>query len=308
MDALEVLDLCALGAQQGVPDDVQVPRIFGQGDYQNAWRRHPVQVRAILDALLTGPFPDAGLELLLRSGALAALIPELQALRDLGDDPEAALHKDVWDHTKKVVLGVPATVEMRWSALMHDVGKAQTRAVDRQGRVSFHNHDVVGARAVGSIERRLGLFGKDVALLRTVRSLVLNHLRPAGYSSGWTDSAVRRLLTDLDGMRGFERLLALSRADLTTKNPRKRAAAMRRGDELEARVRELYAADNLPRLPKGTMGIILARSGAAPGPWLGELKEQLEAAMAGGQLSSDLNAESYAAEGLLVLGLGKHAG
>ncbi len=302
MDPLDLLGLCRRAAEEGVPGDLVVPRVFGPSDYWAVWRRDPQAVRAHLDALLCAPRPGDGLELLLRSGALHALVPELVAIRDLGDDPEAALHKDVWDHTKRVVAGVPNLLELRWGALMHDIGKARTRRIER-GKVTFHGHDAVGAKMVDGIQRRLHLFGDDETLLGVVRSLVLNHLRPAQYRHDWADSGVRRLLADVGGPTGFERLMALSRADLTTKNAAKRDKALARGRELEARVDQVFMSDNAPRLPKGTMGIVLERSGRRPGSWLNDIRALLEGEMASGALPTGETIEFYVAEGLRRLDL-----
>lgn len=301
MDPFDLLALIRRAAEEGLPDDVGVSPVFKAGDFEMAWRRAPQAARAQFDAILLAAHPGTGLELLLRSGALHALVPELVAIKDLGDDPAAALHKDVWDHTKKVVSGVPALLELRWGALMHDIGKARTRRVSPQGTVTFHNHDVVGAHMVDGIERRLRLFKGDYALLGTVRTLVLNHLRPAGYKASWTDSGVRRLLADMGGPSGFERLMALSRADLTTKNRGKRDRALARGRELEARVSAIFLADNAPRLPKGAMGDLMSKVDRKPGPWINAVRDALEGAMAAGALPAGREPAFYVAEGLKVL-------
>ena len=301
MDPFDLLALIRRASEEGLPDDVGVSPVFRAGDFEAAWRRSPGSARAQLDAILLAPHPGTGLELLLRSGALHALVPELVAIKDLGDDPAAALHKDVWDHTKKVVSSVPAMLELRWGALMHDIGKARTRRVGPRGTVTFHNHDVVGAKMVDGIERRLGLFKADRSLLLTVRTLVLNHLRPAGYKPSWSDSGVRRLLTDMGGMPGFERLMALSKADLTTKNQAKRDKALARGRELEARVRAVIEADNAPKLPKGTMGDLMTKVDRKPGPWINALRDSLEEAMASGLLPSGKDPSFYVEEGLKIM-------
>ena len=139
MDPLDLLALIRRASDEGLPDDVGVPPVFRAGDFEMTWRRAPKAVREHLDGILLSAYPGKGLELLLRSGALHALLPELTAIKDLGDDPAAALHKDVWNHTKGVVAGVPALVELRWGALMHDIGKARTRRVGPGGVVTFHN-------------------------------------------------------------------------------------------------------------------------------------------------------------------------
>ena len=299
-DPIELLQLCCRAATEGAPEGARVPQLFSSGDYEALWQRNAAQVRRLLDELLCAAHADVGLELLMRGGVLSALFPELAAIKNLGDDPVASLHKDVWEHTKQVVMGVPPVAELRWGSLFHDVGKATTRRVDR-GKVTFHNHDVVGARMVDNVERRLGLFGRDSALHLTVRTLVLNHLRPPAYKKSWTDSGVRRLLADLGGMQNFERLMALSRADLTTKSPTRRARALARARELEERVAQVFMQDNAPRLPKGTMGIIMSKVAARPGRWLNDLRDQLEQAMAVGHLPADQSVDFYVAKGLELL-------
>jgi len=183
---------------------------------------------------------------------------------------------------------------------MHDVGKALTIKFDGR-KVTFHNHDVVGAKLVDRIDRRLNLFCDDKALFSTVRTLVLSHLRPAGYKKTWTDSGVRRLLVDVGGLEGFERLMQLSRADLTTKNPNKRASARAKGDELEARVRAVIAEDAAPKLPKGTMGLIIERRVLPVGPALNLVRNGLEQMLRAGTLPTGNDAEWYATEGLRLL-------
>jgi poly(A) polymerase len=300
MDPIEVLELCVAWASEGAPDDLVVPRLFSAGEFEAMWRKDPKHVRRLLDELLCSAHADDGLELLMKSGALDALFPELVAIKNLGDDPASSMHKDVWDHSKKVVMGVPAIVELRWGALMHDIGKARTRKFDGR-KVTFHNHDIVGSRMVNSIQLRLGLFNDDAALYDTVQVLVLNHLRPASYKKSWSDSGVRRLLVDIGGQLNFERLMTLSRADLTTKNPNKRDRALARARELEARVAEVYAADHAPKLPKGTMGIIIDRKVVPVGPALNVIRDAFEQVLRNGEMSTDRDAEWYATEGLELL-------
>lgn len=300
MHPIEVIEVCRKAAHHGVPKDTFVPRIFTVAEYQQLWRNEPKKVRAILDDLLCAPHADEGLELLLRFDVLYALFPEVSALRGMGDDPSAALHKDVWKHTLAVVTGVKPEVDLRWGALLHDIGKARTRRVVN-GKVTFHNHDAVGARMVDALQHRTNLFADDTALLRTVRYLVLEHLRPAGYNPEWTDSAVRRLITECGDTRFFEKLMNLSRADLTTKNPKKRASCERRADELERRVAEVLVIDSAPKLPKGTMGIIMSKVDRKPGPWLNATRDRLEEAMKNGLLPSNESVDFYVAEGLKLV-------
>src|SRR5579864_3084013 len=106
MDPIQLLELCRKGAFEGAPAHIVVPRLFSTGEFEDAWRREPARLREVLDDILCAEFPGDGLELLLKSGVLHALFPELVAIKNLGDDPASAMHKDVWDHTKQVVAGV----------------------------------------------------------------------------------------------------------------------------------------------------------------------------------------------------------
>lgn len=303
MDPIEVIELCRDAANDSAtaPEGIFIPHPFNTGDYQQLWLREPKRVRRLLDELLCGKNVGEGLELLLRFDVLPALFPEVSAMKDLGD--AEGLHKDVWSHTKSVVSGVPAEVDMRWGALLHDIGKVKTRRFSN-GRVTFHNHDAVGARLVDSLHDRTNLFQDDVALLRTVRYLVLEHLRPASYNNKWSDSAVRRLITECGDVRFFEKLMALSRADLTTKNDRKRKSAGARANELEARVGLAIQAANAPKLPKGTMGVIMSKVDAKPGAWLNELRLLMETMMLEGNLAAGQPVDYYVEAGLGLVNTG----
>jgi poly(A) polymerase len=304
MDPIQLLQLCRKGAFEGAfegaPADIVVPQLFSAGEFEAVWRRDPVAVRNVLDDILCAEFPGDGLELLLKSGVLHALFPELVAIKNLGDDPASAMHKDVWAHTKQVVAGVPNQLELRWGALMHDIGKARTRQVIGK-KVTFHNHDIVGAQMLDRLDQRLDLFCDDATLFTTVRALVLNHLRPASYKKSWGDSGVRRLLVDIGGQRNFERLMMLSRADLTTKNPNKRGRALANAAELEARVKHVYEVDNAPKLPKGTMGVLMSKVATRPGPWLNAVREELEGMLRAGVLDVGKPMEYYVQHGLTLI-------
>jgi len=221
----------------------------------------------------------------------------LVAIKGMGD--AKGLHKDVWAHTKAVVEGVPNKLELRWGALLHDIGKARTRRFVG-GKVTFHNHDVVGAEMVDSIQTRLNLFQDDIALLRTVRYLVLRHLRPANYKRSWSDSAVRRLITECGDKDFFEKLMLLSRADLTTKRFDVREKAKAKADALEQHVAKILETDAIPKLPKFTMGMILERSGKKPGKWLSIVKDELDVKLAHDDIPGGKDPEFYAILGLEI--------
>lgn len=299
-DAIEVLELCSKISVSGSSDSKLLIEPLDEMSYYQLWRTESDKVRTTLNDLLCGDHVMLGLELLSTSGALNALIPEFAEIQHLADDPQSSMHKNVWEHTKQVVASTPAELDLRWGALLHDIGKARTRRIiDR--RVTFHGHDAVGAKMLDSIEHRLHLF-KDESLFATVRALILNHLRPANYKKSWTDSGVRRLLSDLGGMQNFEKLMKLSRADLTTKNMNKRKQAVQRGNELEERVKLVFACDNAPKLPKSTMGIVMSKLPTVkPGRWLNDVRDHLENMMAVGILPLNETPEYYAQHGISLV-------
>lgn len=302
MDAIEIFEICKEAANKGIStnvDNVFVPKLFNEGDYQVLWNGNTQKIRKILDEIMCAEHVGLGLDLLMRFGVFNAIFPEISAMYHLGDD-QRDLHKDVWEHTKAVISGVPNTLELRYGALFHDIGKVKTRRFNA-GRVTFHNHDRVGAKIVDNVNNRTKLFENDVKLLRTVRALVMQHLRPANYNKNWSDSAVRRLVTECGDTNFFEKLMLLSRSDLTTKNQKKRSRAVRNGDELEARVKRVIEIDNAPKLPKGTMGIILEASGKKPGPWLNTLRVKLEEFMKDGSIGVNESVSFYVELGMTFI-------
>ncbi|HEU0129167.1 MAG TPA: HD domain-containing protein, partial [Pseudonocardiaceae bacterium] len=162
---------------------------------------------------------------------------------------------------------------LRFAALMHDVGKPATKAVGAGGRVSFHHHEVVGARLTK--QRLTALkFPKDV--ISAVTGLVALHLRFYGYGRGeWTDSAVRRYVTDAGDL--LPRLHKLTRSDVTTRNRRKALALQRTYDDLEARIERIRAAEDLAAVRPDLDGnAIMELLGLPPGPLVGRAWRHLK--------------------------------
>ena len=226
------------------------------------------EIADALDMLLLSPRPDRGLEVLVRTGTMEALLPEIQAIVGFG---EGIRHKDVWTHTKKVVANTPARTTVRWAALFHDIGKVPTRKFTADGQVTFIGHPEVGARMFNRIARRLEL---PKSKSEPVRFLIAAHLRASAYEKNWTDSAVRRFAKDMDG--ALDDLLDLSKADSTSKYAEK----VRRGTEqinlLAERIEQVKALDAKPKaLPKGLGTAIIDRFNIAPGPGLGRVMSHL---------------------------------
>lgn len=247
-------------------------------------------LRPALDEMIVQKHADAGLDSLLVSGLLETLLPEVQAMVGFGDGEWR--HKDVWKHTKQVVIQAVPRLQVRWSALFHDIGKVKTRTISDSGEVHFFGHAEVGARMFDRLERRARLFSGDEALQKEIRFLVLHHLRASGYEGNWTDSAVRRFAREMGPY--LDDLLCLSRADITTKRPEKKRRGIRQIHELSDRVSELAAVDSqVPPLPKGVGEYLMREFQLPPSKLIGDIKRALEAACDAGEIASGEKSEYY---------------
>jgi len=205
------------------------------------------RVREELVKLLLAPDPVLGLRIMVETGLADHVLPELPALALERDEHHR--HKDVYEHTLTVLeqsidlegrLDGPDFIS-RFAALMHDVGKPRTRRFLADGSVTFHHHDVVGAKLTRKRMQALKFSGDATD---AVAKLVELHLRFHGYGDGqWTDSAVRRYVRDAGDQ--LERLHVLTRADCTTRNERKAERLRRTYDDLEARIERLSAEEEL---------------------------------------------------------------
>jgi poly(A) polymerase len=222
----------------------------------------PERIRDELDKLIVLPRPDAGLWFIVTTGLATQFLPELPGLA-LEQDP-IHRHKDVLAHTIAVVSKTAPDKVLRLAALFHDVGKPRTRAIGPHG-VSFHHHDVVGARMTRSRMEKLRYSAADID---DVSRLVELHLRFHTYQLGWTDSALRRYARDAGPL--LDRLNALTRADCTTRNENKVRALEMRMDELEERLGELREREELASIrPELDGEEVMARLGIGPGPTVG---------------------------------------
>ncbi len=221
------------------------------------------RVRDELDKIVMLPVPSEALWFVVRTGLAGEFMPELPGLA-LEQDP-IHRHKDVLAHTLAVVDKTSPDRLLRLSALFHDVGKPKTRAIT-DGGVSFHHHEVVGARMTRVRMEALRYSSDDVD---TVTRLVELHLRFHTYRLGWTDKAVRRYVRDAG--EHLDRLNELTRCDCTTRNASKARALARRMDELEARISELGEQEELSRLrPDLTGNQVMALLDVPPGPVVGK--------------------------------------
>ncbi len=220
------------------------------------------RIRDELDKLVTVSDPSAGLWFAVDTGLAGEFLPELPGLA-LEQDP-VHRHKDVLAHTVAVVARTPADRILRLAALFHDVGKPRTRSI-QPGGVSFHHHEVVGERMTRERMKALHYSTEDI---EAVSALVGLHLRFHTYRMGWTDRAVRRYVRDAGQL--LQRLNDLTRADCTTRNEERARALARRMDELERRIEELRAQEELDAMRPDLDGRqVMEHLGIPPGPDVG---------------------------------------
>jgi poly(A) polymerase len=229
------------------------------------------RVAAELDKMMLGEHPVAGIELTVQSGMGDVVLPEVGGMKLTIDEHHQ--HKDVYRHSLTVLeqaIGLEddgPDLVLRWAALLHDIGKPATRRHEPDGGVSFHHHEVVGAKMV---RKRMRALKYSNQMVDDVSQLVFLHLRFHGYGDGkWTDSAVRRYVTDAGPL--LRRLHKLVRADCTTRNTRRATLLQANYDDLEARIAELAAKEDLQRVRPDLDGNeIMGLLGISAGPQVGE--------------------------------------
>ena len=275
-DPLRILRAARFVSQLGVTPTAEVVAAMTELAEQLG-RITAERVQAELSKLLLGVHPRRGLELLVETGLADVVLPELPALRMEIDEHHQ--HKDVYAHSL-TVLDQAIELEdsgpdlvLRLAALLHDIGKPATRRHEPGGGVSFHHHEVVGAKLVRARLRALR-YPKDV--VEDVARLTLLHLRFHGYGRGeWTDSAVRRYVTDAGPL--LDRLHKLVRSDCTTRNKRRAAVLARSYDALEERIGLIQAEEDLRAVRPDLDGNEIMRLlGLPPGPLVGEAWRHLK--------------------------------
>ena len=254
-DPLRMLRACRFVSQLGLQ---VAPRVeSAMQDMSTQIQRITVERVAVeLNKLMLGEQPWSGLDLMVTTGLAEHVLPELPALKLTQD--EHRQHKDVYWHSLKVLgnavelereRGMEPNLELRWAALMHDIGKPETRDFNENGNVTFYQHEVVGARMT---RHRLRALKYSKQHIKDISELVRLHMRFHGYGQGkgsaeddgtWTDSAVRRYVTDAGDLLPLLHLLV--RADCTTRNKNKARRLQRTYDGLEQRITELQEQENL---------------------------------------------------------------
>jgi poly(A) polymerase len=233
------------------------------------------RIAAELDKLILGADPVAGIDLMVETGLGEEVLPEVGAMRMAIDEHHQ--HKDVYQHSLTVLRqamdlegsGNPHQPDLvlRWAALLHDIGKPPTRKHETDGGVSFHHHEVVGAKMV---RKRMRALKYSKQMVDDVSQLVYLHLRFHGYGDGkWTDSAVRRYVTDAGPL--LPQLHKLVRADCTTRNKKRASRLQQNYGELEERITALAAKEDLQRVRPDLDGnAIMELLGIPAGPQVGE--------------------------------------
>jgi poly(A) polymerase len=249
---------------------------------EQASRLSIVSVERITDELtklMLTVAPEDGLDLIVQTGVAEVVLPELPALRMEVDEHHR--HKDVYTHSLTVLrqaidleprYGLGPDLVLRLAAILHDVGKPRTRSLLPGGKVAFHHHETVGAKMA---RKRLTELRFPKEVIADVAKLVELHLRFHGYADGeWTDSAVRRYVTDAGPL--LTRLHALTRADCTTRNARKAARLAGSYDALEARIEALREQEELDKIRPELNGVeIMEILGLTPGPVVGRASKHL---------------------------------
>lgn len=274
-DPLRMLRAARLSSQLGF--DVEPGTVEAMSDLRETLAIvSPERIQGELVRLLASDDPVRGIRLLVETGVMEQFLPEVPALRLEVDEHHH--HKDVYEHSLTVLRqaielerqrtpDAAPDVPLRLAALLHDIGKPATRKLEPGGGVTFHHHDVKGARLA---RKRLQALRFDSDTIATVTALIELHLRFFGYAEGaWTDSAVRRYVRDAGPE--LSRLHILTRADVTTRNKRKAARLAGAYDDIERRITELAAQEELdamrPALDGNRIQEVL---GIRPGPDVGK--------------------------------------
>jgi len=274
-DPLRMLRAARFASQLGF--DVDPATVAAMGELRTTLSIvSPERIQGELVRLLATEDPVSGIRLLVETGLMEEFLPEVPALRLEVDEHHH--HKDVYEHSLTVLRqaidlehtrfpAVAPDVPLRLAALLHDIGKPATRRLEPGGGVTFYHHDIKGARLA---RKRLLALRFDSDTISSVTRLIELHLRFFGYAEGaWTDSAVRRYVRDAGPE--LERLHILTRADVTTRNVRKAGRLARAYDDIERRIGELAAQEELdamrPELDGNRIQEVL---GVAPGPVVGE--------------------------------------
>lgn len=237
------------------------------------------RIRDELSKILVGACVVEGLRLMIETGLVAQVIPELNNLR-VAQDPDYH-HKDVLEHTFMVVIRTEPDLALRLAALLHDIGKPTCKRVLAE-RIVFYNHNNVGAMLA---RKRLKVLKYPNQMVDNVTKLIIMHMRAYNYRMGWTDKAVRKYVRDAGEL--LPKLNELIRADCTSLNPKKVKRALESLNELEERIQKLEEEEESAKIrPPLNGNEIMTFLGIRPGPLVGKALDLLLEAKLEGAIST----------------------
>lgn len=244
------------------------------------------RIRDEINKILLSPRPSVGFKLLSETGLLALIMPLIENLKGKLQIGRFS-HKDIFVHTLQVVDNVSQHSEniyLRWTALLHDIAKPQTKKFNSTLGFSFHGHEEIGARMVNKIFSNFKL-PKDK--VKYVEKLIRLHLRPITIAQDVvSDSGVRRLA--FESGEDFNDLMRLCRADITSHNPQKINEYLNNFDKVEKKVDEIIKKDFIRNLqPVITGEMIMKEFKLPPGPKVGKIKQLLKNAILNGEVENE---------------------
>ncbi len=288
-DPLRMMRAVRFASQLGFDiDDSTFEGICRQAERINIISRERISVE--LNKILASPAPSIGLTLMRTSGLLRYVLPELDRMAGIERRGKHA-HKDNFEHTMKVLDNVARCTDdlwLRWAALLHDIGKPQTKAYDSYAGWTFHQHEAVGSKIVPQIFRRLKLPMNEP--MRFVQKMVFLHMRPIVLSEDMvTDSAVRRLLFEAGD--DVEKLMLLCEADITSGNDNKVRLFLKNFELVREKMRDLEERDRIRNFqPPVTGDLIMRTYNLPPSSVIGEIKEVIKNAILDGVIPNDYDA------------------